>query len=440
MRKVFLDDLPRHKKGKLKGYIDWNNCIGKEISFIYENYSGIFKIISYNNTKLCIEYNQKIFQLYTGDIIATRIARVIGYTKQSPHKYNIDDKIGEKRIINRYRLKIGKDEITKKFYDCQCLLCGDILLKIEECNIHKNQYCYGCHNIEKTHPDIAKLIIGDCKGLTHNDKVVWKCPHCNQLNNSFLGSLIKKEKLPCKYCSDGFSYGEKIFNNAMRQISNTYESRKKFIWSGGKEYDGFDKDIFMEIHGAQHYKNDFSAIGGRTVEEEQENDKFKELLAWKYHKNIIDYIAIRADKTDFDYIKNNIMNSRLNKYYDLSCINWNEIHNIVNGTSLVHDVVENYNLGYTLSEIATKFNISVETVRRYIKRGEEIGLCKYLPYRKLIRCVNNGQIFTSSKEAARWCGLKSVSGINRCIQNQSKYKTAGVHPITGERLKWEMVT
>ena len=50
-------------------------------------------------------------------------------------------------------------------------------------------------------------------------------------------------------------------------------------------------------------------------------------------------------------------------------------------------------------------------------------------------CLNNNQIFESSKEASMWCNLKQASSIRNCCIGLSK--TSGVHPVTGEKLRWQ---
>jgi hypothetical protein len=58
---------------------------------------------------------------------------------------------------------------------------------------------------------------------------------------------------------------------------------------------------------------------------------------------------------------------------------------------------------------------------------------------KPVICNQTQQIFKSIKEASEWCGLKtskSIEGYLRCEKNR---KTAGKHPITGEKLTWSYV-
>ena len=60
-----------------------------------------------------------------------------------------------------------------------------------------------------------------------------------------------------------------------------------------------------------------------------------------------------------------------------------------------------------------------------------------IPRGKLVKCIETNQIFTSTVEAARWAGLKSKSGVRECCAGI--LKSAGKHPITGEKLHWEYI-
>ena len=57
---------------------------------------------------------------------------------------------------------------------------------------------------------------------------------------------------------------------------------------------------------------------------------------------------------------------------------------------------------------------------------------------KLVRCKETGQIFSSTREAANWCGLKSCSPIKDYCGGRG-YQSAGKHPLTGEKLHWEYI-
>lgn len=56
---------------------------------------------------------------------------------------------------------------------------------------------------------------------------------------------------------------------------------------------------------------------------------------------------------------------------------------------------------------------------------------------KKIQCIETGEIFPSRKEAAEWAGLKTISGISDYLAGRKK--SAGKHPITGEKLHWQNI-
>ena len=49
--------------------------------------------------------------------------------------------------------------------------------------------------------------------------------------------------------------------------------------------------------------------------------------------------------------------------------------------------------------------------------------------------ASTGEVFQSAVIAAEWLGVSDGSGIGKCCRGQSK--TAGIHPVTGERLSWK---
>ena len=57
------------------------------------------------------------------------------------------------------------------------------------------------------------------------------------------------------------------------------------------------------------------------------------------------------------------------------------------------------------------------------------------PVAKKVKCVNTGEIFNSIREAGDFCNMKHPSNISECCKG--KRKTAGKHPVTGEKLIWE---
>ena len=53
---------------------------------------------------------------------------------------------------------------------------------------------------------------------------------------------------------------------------------------------------------------------------------------------------------------------------------------------------------------------------------------------RAVICVDIGKYFSTITEAKNWVGLKS--GVSICYACSGHKKTAGKHPVTGERLRW----
>lgn len=82
MRKVFLDDFPRWRFGKIKtnGEIDWKNCIGFDIKFIYDNIQGIMSIVEYDikKNKLLIAYKDyDLVEISTDKLLYSKLRLVL---------------------------------------------------------------------------------------------------------------------------------------------------------------------------------------------------------------------------------------------------------------------------------------------------------------------------------------------------------------------------
>ena len=61
MRKIFLDNLPKRKRGD-KEIINWKNSIGYKCKFIYDDIEDEIEIIEYHyNAYITFLYNGKKF-------------------------------------------------------------------------------------------------------------------------------------------------------------------------------------------------------------------------------------------------------------------------------------------------------------------------------------------------------------------------------------------
>lgn len=70
---------------------------------------------------------------------------------------------------------------------------------------------------------------------------------------------------------------------------------------------------------------------------------------------------------------------------------------------------------------------------------KDIGPIEYKGQGTPIQCIETGEIFRNASQAAKWCGLKVQTSILDYLHQRGDRKSAGKHPITGEKLHWKYV-
>ena len=290
---------------------------------------------------------------------------------------NINDIINNKKVI-----KIFKNEKGRETIEYECLKCGYIGQSLEY-NFKRTKSCPCCNNkiiikdinsIYATNKEFLKYFknIEDAytNSIGSDNKVIFICPHCKQEKLVRLADL-KKRGFKCDKCSDGISYPEKFVMELFNQLNLNYKKEYQPEWSNGKKYD-FHIPSFncvIETNGLQHYSEGFERIGenARTYKEEIKNDIYKKNLALS--NGIDNYIVIDCSLSEKQFIRNNIINSELNKIFDLNLIDWNECNYFAtsNLAKQVYDYKQN-NKDASCRNIGKVFNISPSVVSKYINQ------------------------------------------------------------------------
>ena len=398
MRKCFLDNLPKKEgigKNKGKMIIDWNNSIGYNVEFVYDNVTGIIHICNYSKSNVCVEYNNEIFNITTDQIKKCQLGRVVGkYT----NKFKMmDDKIlDDKRDLNILNKKrVGKI----KYYKYHCNKCGNedwisesnLLTKNKGCNTCCNpprKLVLGINTIWDTDRWMCDLGISEEDAKTHTkcsgDKVIVTCPNCGKQKQIVINKVYNRKSISCS-CNDGISYPEKFIISLLEQLNIKYIKEYKPEWSNNKRYDFYitDYNTIIECHGRQHYDSyGFKTCNGRTLQEEQNNDQYKKELA--LNNNINNYITLDCRNSELEWIKQSIINSELNDLFDLNKVDWLKCEEFaINSNKVkeiceywkIHNRVNNENL--TLKDIGNIFNLGRDTVGKYLKKGSLLGWCDY---------------------------------------------------------------
>ncbi|MBS4840165.1 hypothetical protein [Clostridium sp.] len=443
IRRIFLDDLPKIENYGLgkKEKIDWKLAAKRQstVYFIYDDIHGQIKIIDYikgRYPKLIVKYGDNDnFEINVDNFCKCKIKVLIGLINHN-HKYLVNDIIKNEKV-NLQIIKLDKDNRGQKYYKYRCLKCGNID-KIYEGQLKKGGNCNVCgtspkkvqketNSIWKTNPELIRYIVNKEDLYKYSKgsrvKVLTKCPNCEQERKIAITKLCTRN-FSCTNCNDGISYGEKFMFYLLCELTAVFENRKIFEWSkkvkynipklcGTKIYDFYIPSLkcIIETNGEQHYKKTYR--GNRTYEEEVENDKLKEKIAKE--NGIGYYISINSSEKNMNFIKNNIMESKLNELFDLSNIDWLKCDNFAR-KSRIKEASEIWNSGnHNCTEIGKIMKLDRHTIYSYLKKSSKLKWCNYeeaklnkkeinkskKEWSKSIICLETGRIFNSANECER---------------------------------------
>ena len=365
------------------------------------------------------------------------------------------------KIIELIRVKNGKS--TCKGYRLKCLndnyeweATEYSLLKGKKCPVcckPPRVIIKGINDIATTHPHLVKYFVNIEDSYNHSycstDKVLLKCPNCGK-------TIYKRIELLrygyiCPQCSDGISMPNKFMCTLLDMLSYKYNIKNikteySPFWITNKRYDFYfeynNEKYIIEMNGEQHYKESgFKKKGGRTLEEEQKNDKYKKELALQNGIKPNNYIVIDCRESEFDFIRNNTI-KQFKLLFNLDGVDWINIFNKCQKSKVKevcdywHEHKEINGENISTLDIAKIFKISDTTIRLYLKKGNKLNWCNYKPIKyktrgtsKKVRCIELNKIFNSCVEASKYTNINA----NSISQNAlGKLKSAG-------KLHWEYI-
>lgn len=441
--KMNLDNLPRCESGRHKGEINWRNSVGCIVKAECEGVIYDIEITKYDKRYLNVKVDGKEVEkpILCSSFKEGKIGALIGKNARE-YRYNIGEVIkDEKRdLVILEQIKIKHGNSNDKGYKYRCNKCGYNEGKIREIDLKKGVGCRVCSgqkailgintiwDTDRWAVDRGLISEEDAKKYTKgsNKRIDVVCPNCGEIKkNMLIYSIIQRKSIGCKKCGDGISFPEKVVGLVLNKLNIYYESQKSFSWSQGKIYDFFIPNLgkLIETHGGQHYKKktSWNKYNGRTLAEEQENDRLKEELATK---NGLKYIAIDCRESDIDFIKESMI-KMLGYSIDFSIINWEEIDKEAQ-SSLVWKVCEywkNKKDEETTTDLAKYFSLSKPTIISYLKRGNKYGWCFYDKKEELIKGREKVKINNSKKVAVYKDGeLKGIySSVSELVEKSERY-------------------
>ena len=407
-KKIYLDEFRKEN-----GVIDWNRTLHEFIEFEYADIIDKLYVNKIEGQYMYLNYKDTIdFKILKGHLREVKLKTLI-YPYLDIYKYKIGDRIITKKqdIIIIDRKIVKKSKQIKKYYRYRCNKCGF------ECGEHyrngvyndyiwiredrlEDIYCNACSKFSKISvegindiPTTAPWMIKYFKGGYEEAKKYSKfscvkikpiCPICkNQYREMTIDHLYESHGNIC--CNKSLrSYPERIIKSLLNNLNMLFIEEYVFGNNSSKRYDFYFKlnneKYIIEIHGRQHYDGCFEKLGGKTLEEEQQNDLNKYNLAIQNGIKPENYIVIDCRKSELDFIKQNILHSKLNEVFDLNNVDWSKIeYEAVKMNLILKEVCDYWNDNEDVfpKEIAKIFNISSRTILEYLKQGNKIGLCNY---------------------------------------------------------------
>lgn len=397
--------------------IDWENSVGYVCDFKYGNIEGEIEIVKYDKKRriLTITHQYEDYYISTSNFQKCGLGKML---KIMTLDFKIEigttykDNKRDLTIIDRY-YKEDKNGRKYKFYKYHCNKCG-YKHEIVESGLVRGTGCPVCgvnpkivvpeiNSIYTTDPWMIDLGVSEEDAKTHTSqsskKVMVKCPHCGEERLVAISHIHNNKTIFCK-CGDGKSYNEKFIYSLLKQLNLNIIielSSSTFKWCDKYKYDFYfahnNEEYIIEAHGLQHYKEGFSRSikNARTLQQEQENDKIKKELAIVNGIKKDNYIIIDCRYSDLEWIMNSILNSDINKIFDLSNIDWLECekYSLKNIVKEVCDYWNNKEDWETAKDLANVFNINRATIIRYLKRGEAINWCNYNGEKEMLKNLSN---------------------------------------------------
>ena len=413
MRKTFIENLP-----KRNNYIDWKNCIGKIIHFIYKDIEGDIEILEYYPTKckLKIKYNNTEFVIFASVLVNCNLGKI---TEQVTSNFKIE--IGtrfkdEKRditIIDKEYRK-DKDGVIRKWYKYLCNKCGYEGWIIEQSLLTSKSGCPVCctptrliiegiNDIPTTAPWMVKYFQGGYNeaklySVGSAKKIYPICPDCGRVKDKQISicQIYETHSIGCS-CSDGIKYPNKFGFATLEQLNIHFETEYSPDWIKPKRYDFYfelnNKKYIVEMDGGLGHGNKVHKNSKKTKNELIEIDDYKDRLAQEHGIEVI-RIDCNYNGNRFEYIKQNILDSRLNKLFDLSRIDWLKIDEFAL-SNLVKTVcgLKNNNPELSTNDICNITKIkSITTVRSYLIEGSKHNWCDYNAILESSKSgINNGK-------------------------------------------------
>lgn len=440
-----LSNIPQKENTNL---FDWKNSVGCIVNFTSDKFCGKLEIMEYipkhiisGNSYLIVKYKNNILSPITVNGFKNGKLGGILYNYLFEWEYEIGEKIinanKNMTIIDR------KYDNGRQYYKIKCNKCGfdcgehfsnqifkeEMWVDKQRLQSLKDCPCCGKSTIIVV-PGINDICTTDpwmisyfqdgeeeAKKYRSNSKrrIYPICPYCNTISKkSQIINNIKRNRGFLCTCNDKVSFPNKFIYYLFDQLKENidyFNIEFQPDWLKPYRYDLYfevdNKKYAIEMdgnigHGNCKYKSNEKDFEG--LERDREKDRLSK-------ENGVIVIRIDCLKSDFEYIKNNVIKC-LNNIVNLSVIDWNllELKCLSNFTK---EICECYNKTLSLKETAKLLNISNGTIINALNKGNKFGWCNYTRLKeqkqvnieKCIKIIDENPEY-SVKDVAKCLNLK----------------------------------
>ena len=297
------------------------------------------------------------------------------YEKLHPTLHIIDNNNSTNRNTEiKIYCDICKQTFTKKRYaiannkkDVGCPVCRNKLV------------VKGYNDLATTQPWMVKYFKNQeeayCYTWGSHKKTLFRCPVCGDEKLMTIKNLYY-QGFKCHKCDSEISFPNRVARSLLETLQIDYIPEYSPQWCGKYAYDFYfkynNKEYIVEMdgslgHGNSDFKHKQDVIG-------LQRDKIKDDLASEHN---LDMIRIDCKKSEIEYIKKNIISSKLSEIFDLSQIDWDEV--FVKATdNLFLQICDYYNQGHIAKkDLCDKFKVSNSTIVKALHVCNDLGLCVY---------------------------------------------------------------
>lgn len=411
---------------KQNGNVSWKLSEGAIVPFAYQEITDELKFIRLiNSDSLLVLYHDNEIKMSRKSFMDAQFKCIVN---PFHFKYQIGDilKLPKSDIV----ITDIKKENSEWYYFFTCKKCnyhskvrkGSLEINSSGCPIcAMNKVVVGYNDFNTLYPELSQKLVDINDGnmpKSSKKNVKWKCDKCDNVV-TYPIKYVAEHGFICPYCTLKFSFGENVIYNLLSDLKITFQHQKTFEWAINKSlnhlfYDFYvpDKNCIVEVHGLQHYqKSKFEDLGGRTLEEEIENDNYKKMIALK--NGITNYIVIDARKSNINYIKESIFNNKdFCMLFNLSDIKCDiQLKNI--NHDLYKKIITMWNDGKNIDDISKTYNVDRHKVKQLLdlsvknnhtnysttesrqRAGKQLHIKSYKKKNKPIQCIENQLVFSS---------------------------------------------